>query len=208
MEKQDKLNWMRLLTATLAVAVVGYKPARAVGEYFARQGLEERTKAVETVREEVDRSDIQLREPDQITARPQAKEERARAYDGKLVLKRIKNTDKSTIGELYLDGKFLCYTLEPPWRNNETGRSCIPSGDYDLRPRSSGRFGEHYLVEGTGKRDGILIHVGNFPKDTTGCIVVGDSQGENFVGNSRATMGKLRQQLGKGRYDFIVEDLK
>lgn len=82
---------------------------------------------------------------------------------------------------------FLCYTLELPWRGNERGRSCIPTGRWPLRLRGEGGFYERYtelwewhqeivevVVDG---RDYILFHTGNTHHHTDGCILVGEQRG-------------------------------
>ena len=83
-------------------------------------------------------------------------------------------SDKSTIGELLLDGKSECYTLEPPIRDNKP--RAIPGGAYDVVIRYSpkhGRLIPH--VEDVPGFSMIEIHVGNYPKDTDGCTLVGVS---------------------------------
>ncbi|HEY1114960.1 MAG TPA: DUF5675 family protein, partial [Chitinophagaceae bacterium] len=53
---------------------------------------------------------------------------------------------EGTNGELYHLGELVCYTIELPWRENETGVSCIPEGRYRLARRYSERYGYHLLV--------------------------------------------------------------
>lgn len=77
-----------------------------------------------------------------------------------------------TLGVLYIDNKFFCYTLEPSWKNNKLN-SCIPDGTYKLVHYRSNKFGKCLIVNGVKNRDAILIHKGNTVRDTTGCILVG-----------------------------------
>lgn len=111
------------------------------------------------------------------------------------LLVRNQFSENSTVGDLYINGEFFCHTLELPYRNNQKGRSCIPLGEYGIKKRTSDEYGQHFLVTGTGERECILFHVGNYPKDTEGCILVGSTIGEDFVGNSRLTIDKLREKL-------------
>jgi hypothetical protein len=43
--------------------------------------------------------------------------------------------------------------------------------------------------------EGIRIHPGNTDKDTDGCILVGDSRGNDYVGESRVAFGRLFDKL-------------
>ncbi len=53
-------------------------------------------------------------------------------------LKRIAKRKDYTIGQLYVDGTYLCDTLEPTWRNlaqgarKLKGRTAIPEGRYPV----------------------------------------------------------------------------
>jgi hypothetical protein len=69
---------------------------------------------------------------------------------------------------------FVCYTIEPPWKDNQKFVSRIPSGTYKVKKHVSPTFGKCFLVCGVKGRDHILIHAGNFHNNTKGCILVGD----------------------------------
>ena len=106
-----------------------------------------------------------------------------------LILTRTKYTNDSIQGELSLDGLFLGYTLELPWNNNAVGASCVPSGTYKLVFDDGGRFNDEYghecikLDKVTGRSE-ILLHKGNLPKHTKGCILIGSSAGTDAVWSS------------------------
>lgn len=84
-----------------------------------------------------------------------------------------------TVGKLYVDSVFLCYTIEKSWKDNAPMVSCIPGGVYELNPCISPRFGETYCLEnqsldvslcGCTKRTHILIHKANMESQLLGCI--------------------------------------
>lgn len=133
-----------------------------------------------------------------------------------LVLNRILKTNDYTIGELSVDGKYLCDTIEDAVRplpescpNTPKGIACkckekvygktaVPAGTYKVKLGYSNRFRRilpqvldvpHFL--------GILLHSGNSNADTQGCIIVGtwDGKTENWVSNSRVAFNKLMPLL-------------
>lgn len=94
----------------------------------------------------------------------------------KAILTRISDDGRQTLGHLKLiNGKkeLNLVTLELPWKDNERQKSCIPKGVYEVKLRWSQKYGTHYHVLNVPNRDLILIHSGNFNKDTKGCILVG-----------------------------------
>ena len=100
-----------------------------------------------------------------------------------------------TLGRMYCEGDFMCYTIERPWKNNERRVSCIPEGTYPLTTKEYGRFWDKYnkpipILEDTDPRSEILIHPANYAKDLAGCIALGDSKGEQAVWNSVKTWKK------------------
>ena len=122
-------------------------------------------------------------------------------------------TDKSTIGNLYLNGEWLCDTLELPYLDNQRSISCIPAGEYKVRLRtakeSSSRDYLHLLVQDVKGRSYILVHIGNFPKDTRGCILVGIGREQDRVKNSTLAMDLLMKEilnLGGTNINLIIKN--
>jgi hypothetical protein len=74
------------------------------------------------------------------------------------------------------DGSVLdyhCVTLEPPNLGNQHNISCIPEGQYTVTKENNPEKGMCFRVNNVPNRDGILIHKGNFTKETRGCIICG-----------------------------------
>ena len=130
-----------------------------------------------------------------------------------LLLIRDMFTDKSTIGELFINGERFCDTLELPWKDNQRSISCIPEGQYKVRirlPRESAtRDYIHLLVKDVKDRDYILIHIGNTAKDTSGCILVGLGTEQDVVHNSVLAMDLLIKEilnLGGTNINLIIKN--
>ena len=90
---------------------------------------------------------------------------------------------KGTNGELFLNGKKICDTIELPWRDNKRRISCIPEGTYTLVKRTTERYGRHLHVQNVANRDWILIHAFNHAlNESQGCIgpverILGEGEG-------------------------------
>ena len=130
-----------------------------------------------------------------------------------LLLIRDTFTDKSTLGELFLNGERMCDTLELPYINNEKRISCIPEGEYKVRLRtareSATRDYLHLLVQDVPNRDYILFHRGNSAKDTSGCVLVGFSSKQDYVKNSTFAMDLLMKEiinLGRTKINLIIKN--
>ena len=91
----------------------------------------------------------------------------------KLLVTRKTFTALSTIGDLSVDGAFFGYTLEPPKRSEKP--CCIPLGTYDVTIRYSSKHSRLIPhVENVPGFSEIEIHIGNFPRDTEGCLLIGN----------------------------------
>lgn len=115
-----------------------------------------------------------------------------------------------TIGDLGIDGKFFCNTIEDTVRelpatcpDTPRGRSCtckekvyartaIPAGQYRITLEYSPRF-KHRMpyLHDVPHFLGILIHSGNTETDSAGCIIVGENTVKGKVLNSRTTFQRL-----------------
>lgn len=126
----------------------------------------------------------------------------------KLLLIRTFKGDTYTIGKLYVDGKYQCDTVEDADRKLSDsmtaqqiqaikvyGKTAIPTGFYVIdmttispkfKDKSWAAFCQGKLPRLTNVKgyDGVLIHVGNKPEDTLGCILVGENKVKGQVVNS------------------------
>ena len=127
----------------------------------------------------------------------------------------IRNTfsEVSTIGKLFLNGEWLCDTLENPWLNNQRNISCIPEGEYKVRLRTARESATkdylHLLVQDVPDRSLVLFHTGNTAKDTRGCVLVGIGSEQDLVKNSRLAMELLMKEilnLGGTNINLIIKN--
>ena len=115
----------------------------------------------------------------------------------KLHLKRLHKTEFSTIGELTINGLFECYTLEDKERDIKIkAETAIPKGTYKVILNQSSRFKRILpLLIDVPNFEGIRMHPGNTNHDTEGCILVGKTRGEDFVGKSRKAFTSLFEKM-------------
>lgn len=106
-------------------------------------------------------------------------------------------TQQSTIGELYVDGKFECYTLEDRIRALKVpGTTAIPSGHYEVVVTYSNRFKKPLpLLMNVPNYEGVRIHTGNTDADTEGCLLVGKTKQRDAVGASKVAFGELLPKI-------------
>ena len=102
------------------------------------------------------------------------------------------------LGELSVDGEFICLTLDP---------LKVPPGTYKVVKYMSPHF--HYLVplfEAVPGHTEIEIHIGNFPKDTTGCFLIGLTKDESkaAIYSSGFAFKRLMNKLEAG---FLQNDV-
>lgn len=140
----------------------------------------------------------------------------------KITLIRSYNTDRYCIGHLYIDGKYFCDTLEDTDRGLDSSmplkklqsikiksRTAIPTGLYavtlnTVSPKYSKKQFFNKLCNGKMPRllnvpayEGILIHTGNKPEDTDGCLLVGYNKVKGGLVNSTEAFVKLYEILSK-----------
>ena len=111
-------------------------------------------------------------------------------------------TDTTTLGELYVDGTFVCFTLEDTDRyltqdtpldtilaKKKPGHTAIPIGAYKMAITYSSRFKKRLLIiKDVPGFTGIRFHTGNIPEDTDGCVLVGMEEENGALKDSRKAM--------------------
>ena len=137
-----------------------------------------------------------------------------------LLLERKYFKDTYTIGNLYIDGKFFCNTLEDKNRDiNKNGKfdgletkvyseTCIPFGTYEVIVNYSPKFKRELpRLLNVPYFDGILIHRGNTSQDSAGCILVGENKVKGKVINSTKyeleLVKVLKNSINKGEKIII-----
>lgn len=118
-----------------------------------------------------------------------------------LTLNRIFLGSSATIGELLINDKHLCDTLEDrvrPEGEKVYGKTAIPEGAYEMVLSYSPRF-KKILPEilNVPNFTGIRIHCGNSSADSSGCVLVGtwDGEKEDWVSDSKIAFNKLMSLL-------------
>jgi len=104
-----------------------------------------------------------------------------------ILVDRVKADDNETLGIMYIDGAFECFTMEDVVRKKKIkGITAIPTGKYEVKLRNEGGLTQKYAERFPKIHKGMLwlqnvknfkwvyIHVGNNATDTEGCILVGD----------------------------------
>lgn len=138
-----------------------------------------------------------------------------------LTLDRKYRKENYSIGKLYINGQYFCDTcedkdrdlyqgMEAEWIKEKKvyGETAIPFGRYRISMRrKSPKYSQKkqyekcegyvpYLRDVPGF-SGILIHIGNYAKDSCGCILVGENKVKGGVVNSTLWFWKL--------YDILKE---
>jgi hypothetical protein len=116
-------------------------------------------------------------------------------------LKRNPSADGCTLGKLFVDGVFECFTLEdvvrevpgqPVLQWKIPNQTAIPTGTYTLTVDFSNHFQKSlpHILNVPGF-DGVRIHSGNTAADTEGCVLVGGKEASTEILNSRDAFGVL-----------------
>lgn len=128
----------------------------------------------------------------------------------RLRLIREPSIGSATLGCLFLDGHFFCFTLEDVIRERPgepvsawkvPGETAIPAGRYRVIITPSPKFKRPLpLILDVPGFEGIRIHRGNRAVHSLGCPLVGRTRGHAFIGESalaeEALMARLRTAPG------------
>ena len=126
-----------------------------------------------------------------------------------ILVKRLYKNSAYTIGKMYIDGQYLCDTVEDCDRGLKQsmtpqqiavqkvyGKTAIPAGRYKVTLTFSNKFKRVLpLVNDVIGFLGIRIHAGNTAEDSLGCIIVGENKIKGGVVNSKVTLERLMAKL-------------
>ena len=132
----------------------------------------------------------------------------------KLKVLRLKDNGKATLGALFIDDVFECWTLEDESREVKVkGETRIDEGTYTIKLRTVGGFHNRYSnkfdfhegmfeLQDVPNFQYVLIHVGNNQDDTSGCLLVGqECYSNNTVGQSVKAYKAMYQKVIKAFHD-------
>ena len=128
-------------------------------------------------------------------------------------IKRFVFKETYTIGKLYVDGVYICDTIEDKVRvlnsakDKVYGFTAIPRGEYKADVAFSNKFRYNVVrLFGVPYFEGIYIHKGNTEKDSLGCVIVGKNDKKGWVSNPTIAMNKLIEAVeGADKIIVIVE---
>ena len=100
-------------------------------------------------------------------------------------------SEQSTIGDVSLEGAFVCHSLEDRVRApgvKVQDATCIPEGRYkvvvDWSPK---HLAWHLHILDVPMFTGVRIHTGNSPEDTEGCVLLGMKVGPDVIQGGTST---------------------
>lgn len=126
---------------------------------------------------------------------------------------RYSDDGETTLGLLYIDGSFYCYTLEDTYREVKIpGKTRIPAGSYKvdfikeetsltlLYRKTRDWFDYHLEIKNVPGFVGVYIHNGGTSADTEGCLLIADGITANdtvkTLTNSRQTYEEFYKLIG------------
>lgn len=121
-------------------------------------------------------------------------------------------TDRSTEGELYLDGAFECWILEDRSRRlfsdmpfadlvstKVPGETAIPTGRYRIELYNSPKHGPDTLqLVGVPGFTNIQIHIANKAEELLGCMAPGNDRtasDDDWIGQSGVALKALKAKV-------------
>jgi hypothetical protein len=119
-----------------------------------------------------------------------------------LLVNRETKTELSTVGSFFVDGNFESYCLEPVDRVLTSDmtpeqiaaikmpdKTAVPTGRYQVTSYFSPKQGCNVpCMQNIPGFEFVEIHVGNFPKDTDACLLLGTATGPDERLNSRVAV--------------------
>lgn len=110
-----------------------------------------------------------------------------------VVIRRLRLFSGSIAGELRVNRRRICHTLELPEPGGGERLSFVPNGRYAGTMRYDKANGWRIRLSGVPGQCEVRIHLGNYARHTPGCVLVGTSQAANSVMGQAAACRMLKQ---------------
>ena len=135
--------------------------------------------------------------------------------DLNLQLLRFCPSKESTLGQMYIDTKPECFTLEDEYREVKVkGETRIPSGTYEVKFNETITpltekyrakyhwFTYHLEIQNVKNFKNVYIHIGNTDDHTEACVLLGDTLTNNqyqdgFLGHSTQAFERFYKKIGE-----------
>lgn len=117
-----------------------------------------------------------------------------------LTIVREIRTEKAILGRLFLNGAFICYTLE-------NAAKAVPCGLYRVKNSRSPKFKRELPLIYNGNvpaSRGIRIHVGNTVASSSGCILVGMGRSTENSSVTESTIAEVMVTMLCRNVDRLV----
>ena len=115
---------------------------------------------------------------------------------------------RTTLGQMYLNGEYVGYTLEDtlrPFPLKVYGETAISEGMYKCEKYNSSKFGECLAIENVPNFTHIRIHGMNTHKDSLGCIGLGVKRDREAmsISSCRPALDKLLNMIDDSKPIYI-----
>jgi hypothetical protein len=115
---------------------------------------------------------------------------------------------RTTLGQMYLNGEYVGYTLEDtlrPFPLKVYGETAISEGMYKCKKYTSSKFGECLAIEYVPNFTQIRVHGMNTHEGSLGCIGLGTNRDiENMrISNCRPALDRLLTMLDDSKPIYI-----
>lgn len=113
------------------------------------------------------------------------------------------------VGDLAINDKAVCHTLELPFIDNIDTISTLPAGLYSAKIRTDNGRGWRIELEDVPSRKNIQIHIGNYTSQIYGCTLVGTAVSINMctISKSRDAMKTIEAEFLRFKTELCLDCL-
>lgn len=111
----------------------------------------------------------------------------------KIYLQRLSSSSRGTIGRVTVPAELFNGTIPLVFHSLEPSIPCLSVGKHKCVYSWSNKFNKHMCFVEDLQHVGIMFHVGNTVKDTSGCVLLGSNSHDYMLTHSRKALDKFNQ---------------